>query len=64
LHGGATILYTEDLQHGQVIETLSIKNPFKLDGIKRRRQNADRQNVDSSSRSSGNQDGRLPTTKP
>lgn len=28
LHGGATILYTEDLQHGQVIETLSVENPF------------------------------------
>jgi predicted nucleic acid-binding protein len=28
LHGGATTLYTEDLQHGQVIETLSIENPF------------------------------------
>lgn len=29
LHGGATVLYTEDLQHGQVIETLSIVNPFR-----------------------------------
>jgi predicted nucleic acid-binding protein len=29
LHGGATILYTEDLQHGQIIETLSIENPFQ-----------------------------------
>jgi predicted nucleic acid-binding protein len=29
LHGGATMLYTEDLQHGQVIETLSIENPFQ-----------------------------------
>lgn len=28
LHGGATTLYTEDLQHGQVIETLSVENPF------------------------------------
>jgi predicted nucleic acid-binding protein len=28
LHGGATILYTEDLQHGQIIETLSVENPF------------------------------------
>jgi len=29
LHGGATTLYTEDLQHGQIIETLSIENPFQ-----------------------------------
>jgi predicted nucleic acid-binding protein len=29
LHGGATILYTEDLQHGQVIETLAVENPFR-----------------------------------
>lgn len=29
LHGGATILYTEDLQHGQVIETLTVENPFQ-----------------------------------
>jgi predicted nucleic acid-binding protein len=29
LHGGATILYTEDLQHGQVIETLLVENPFQ-----------------------------------
>ena len=29
LHGGATILYPEDLQHGQIIETLSIENPFQ-----------------------------------
>ena len=26
--GGADILYTEDLQHGQVIEQLKIRNPF------------------------------------
>ena len=30
LRGGATVLYTEDLQHGQVIETLTIENPFKI----------------------------------
>ncbi len=29
LHGGATMLYTEDLQHGQVIETLTVENPFQ-----------------------------------
>ena len=29
LHGGATTLYTEDLQHGQTIETVSIENPFQ-----------------------------------
>jgi len=29
LHGGATILYTEDLQHGQAIETLTVQNPFR-----------------------------------
>lgn len=28
LRGGATILYTEDLQHGRVIETLAVQNPF------------------------------------
>lgn len=29
LESGCTILYTEDMQHGQVIEnTLTIKNPF------------------------------------
>jgi len=29
-HGGATVLYTEDhLQHGQVIETLSVEDPFQ-----------------------------------
>jgi len=31
-----TILYTEDLQHGQVIEsTLTIKNPFLVDEDKK-----------------------------
>jgi predicted nucleic acid-binding protein len=30
LHGGATVLYAEDLQHGQGIETLTIENPFKI----------------------------------
>ena len=30
LRGGATVLYTEDLQHGQVIETLTIEYPFKI----------------------------------
>jgi len=29
LRGGATILYTEDLQPGRVIETLSVQNPFQ-----------------------------------
>ncbi|MGH7916596.1 MAG: PIN domain-containing protein [Candidatus Binataceae bacterium] len=29
LHGGATILYTEDLQNGQRFETLSVQNPFQ-----------------------------------
>jgi predicted nucleic acid-binding protein len=28
LHGGATTLYSEDLQHGRTIETLTIQNPF------------------------------------
>lgn len=28
LAGDAEILYTEDLQHGQVIDTLRIENPF------------------------------------
>ncbi len=28
LRGGAAILYTEDLQHGRVIETLAVQNPF------------------------------------
>jgi len=30
LDGRCNILYTEDLQHGQIIETLTVKNPFKL----------------------------------
>jgi predicted nucleic acid-binding protein len=29
LHGGATVLYTEDLQDGQRFETLSVANPFR-----------------------------------
>jgi predicted nucleic acid-binding protein len=29
LHGGATVLYTEDLQDGQRFETLSVENPFR-----------------------------------
>ena len=29
LHGGATLLYTEDLNDGQVIETLVVENPFQ-----------------------------------
>jgi predicted nucleic acid-binding protein len=29
LQGGATVLYTEDLSHGQAIETLTIENPFR-----------------------------------
>jgi predicted nucleic acid-binding protein len=28
LRGGATVLYSEDLQHGQVFETLTVQNPF------------------------------------
>jgi predicted nucleic acid-binding protein len=28
LRGGASILYSEDLQHGQVFETLTVQNPF------------------------------------
>jgi predicted nucleic acid-binding protein len=28
LRGGASVLYTEDLQEGQVIDSLTIKNPF------------------------------------
>ncbi len=28
ISGGASILYTEDLQHGQVIDNLKILNPF------------------------------------
>ena len=29
LQGGATVLYTEDLSHGQVIESVTIENPFR-----------------------------------
>lgn len=29
LQGGATILYSEDFQHGRTIETLVIENPFR-----------------------------------
>jgi predicted nucleic acid-binding protein len=28
-HGGATIIYSEDLQPGQTIETLRVENPFQ-----------------------------------
>jgi len=28
LAGGATMLYTEDLQHGRIIEGLKVENPF------------------------------------
>ena len=28
LHAGCPILYSEDLQHGQVIEGLTVRNPF------------------------------------
>ena len=28
INGGATVLYSEDLQHGQVIEEVRIENPF------------------------------------
>lgn len=28
IQGGASVLYTEDLQHGQVIEGLCVTNPF------------------------------------
>jgi predicted nucleic acid-binding protein len=28
LRGGATVLYSEDLGHGQVFETLTVRNPF------------------------------------
>ena len=28
LRGGATTLYTEDLQHGQLFQSLSVENPF------------------------------------
>ena len=33
LHGGAAVLYSEDLQHGRVIETLMIENPFRGIGV-------------------------------
>lgn len=29
ISGGASILYTEDLQHGQIIDNLKILNPFQ-----------------------------------
>jgi len=29
MHGGAAVLYTEDLSHGQVIEGLTVENPFR-----------------------------------
>jgi len=29
LEGGASILYSEDMQDGQVFETLRIKNPLR-----------------------------------
>lgn len=29
LRGGASVLYTEDLRHGQVIQGLTIENPFR-----------------------------------
>ncbi len=29
LAGGASVLYTEDLQHGQVFDGLKVSNPFK-----------------------------------
>lgn len=28
LRGGATVLYSEDFQHGQNIETITVENPF------------------------------------
>jgi predicted nucleic acid-binding protein len=28
LRGGASVLYTEDLQDGQVFESLTVRNPF------------------------------------
>ncbi len=28
INGGATVVYSEDLQHGQVIEQVKIENPF------------------------------------
>src|SRR3954471_3421482 len=32
LENGCSILYTEDLQHGQQIEGLTIRNPFETEG--------------------------------
>ena len=29
LAGGASVLYTEDLQHGQMFDGLQVRNPFK-----------------------------------
>ena len=29
IEGGAAALYSEDLQHGQVFETLTVENPFR-----------------------------------
>ena len=29
IEGGATTLYSEDLQHGQVFETLTVENPLR-----------------------------------
>ena len=29
INGGASVLYSEDLQHGQVVEGLTIENPFQ-----------------------------------
>jgi predicted nucleic acid-binding protein len=30
LRGGASVLYTEDLQDGQVFESVTVKNPFTI----------------------------------
>jgi len=30
LRGGAEVLYSEDLQHGQIIDGMTIRNPFNL----------------------------------
>jgi len=32
IYGKCGILYSEDLQHGQIIQKLTIKNPFKQSG--------------------------------
>ncbi len=29
MHGGAAVLYSEDFRHGQVIEGMTIENPFR-----------------------------------